>query len=82
MKTSEDKRASLEQFSADARWFDTHRKDLVAEYPDQWIGVFQRKVVGASDDIEDLVIRLQAKDLPVGSIYVDFAATKSKAWII
>ena len=82
MKTSEDKRASLEQFSADARWFDAHRKELALEHPDQWIGVFQSKVVGVSDDVEDLVTRMKSKDLPIGSIYVDFAATKPKAWIV
>ena len=74
--------AALEQFHEDVIWFMTHRKELATKYPDQWVAVYLEEVVGASEDIYDLMAHLKANNVPIGSTYVDFAATKPKVWII
>ena len=74
--------AGRKQFREDIIWFQSHRKELVAQYPDHWVAVYRKGVVGAAEDIEDLMTHLKANNLPIGSTYVDFAATKPKVWVI
>ena len=81
-KPDPERDAGLQQFHEDVVWFKTRRKELAAQYPDQWVAVYCKEVVGAAEDIEDLMTHLKANSLPIGSTHVDFAATKPKVWVI
>ena len=74
--------ARLQRFHEDVVWFSAHRKELAEQYPDQWVAVYCKEVVGAAEDHEDLMSHLKANHLPIGSTHIDFAATKPKVWVI
>lgn len=76
----QDKQADLARFTADAKWFDIHYDELLAEYPDQWVGIYHKKVVGASPDCEALIVKLNASGQPVDRIYFNFLPTKPTLW--
>lgn len=80
MIMQQDKQADLERFTADAKWFDSHYDDLLAKYPDHWVGVYHKKVVGASTDGEALIVKLSNDGMPVGRIYFDFLDSKQTIW--
>lgn len=81
-KPDPERDARLQRFHEDAVWFKTHRKELVAQYPDQWVAVYRKEVVGVDEDPELLMMRLKANCGSIGSIYFGFAATKPKVWVI
>lgn len=51
--------AELERFGKDIKWANEHESELLAQYPDQWVGVLDEVVVGNSPDfdkfLEDMV---------------------------
>ena len=75
-----DTQADLERFTADAMWFDSHYDELLAKYPNQWVGVYHKKVVGASPNGEGLIVKLSNDGMPVGRIYFNFLPTKPTLW--
>ena len=76
-----EREARLQRFHEDVVWFKTHRKELAAQYPDQWVAVYRKEVVGVDEDPELLMMRLKANCGSIGSIYFGFAATKPMIWI-
>ena len=80
MIVQQDKQADLERFTADAKWFDSHYDELMAKYPDHWVGVYHKKVVGASTNGEDLIVKLSNDGMPVGRIYFNFLDSKQTIW--
>ena len=80
-KPDPERDAGLQQFHEDVVWFKTRRKELAAQYPDQWVAVYRKKVVGTDEDPEGLMTRLKASYGSIGSMYFGFAATKPTIWI-
>ena len=81
-KPDPEREARLQRFHEDVVWFSAHRKELTAQYPDRWVAVYRKEVVGAHEDIEELSKHLKASHVPNGRAYVHFAAAKPKAWVI
>ncbi len=79
MSTSE--QTHLEHYHADALWFGDHYEELKSLYPDQWIGVCNKKVVGAHEDPELLMIELKSRGVPIERTFFDFVPTEEKVWI-
>ena len=73
-----DKQADLARFTADAKWFDSHYDELLAKYPDQWVGIYHKEVVGASTDGKALIVKLSNDGMLVGRIYTSTSWTASK----
>jgi hypothetical protein len=39
--TSEQIREDLERFTADVRYFDRHRQELLERYPEHWVAIYR-----------------------------------------
>ena len=70
----------LERYHADALWFGEHYAELKSLYPDQWVGVRNKKVVGAHEDAELLMIELKSKGVSLDNMFFDFVSTKDEIW--
>ena len=66
----------FKQFQKDGKWLRDHYSELKAQYPDQHIGIFHEKVVGASPDYTALLKELKAKGYDLGNVYFDHVQTK------
>ena len=59
----------LERFTSDAEYFDQHRSELLAQYPERWVAVYSHRVVGAAKDPKRLRRQLERKRIPPGQAY-------------
>jgi hypothetical protein len=64
--------ADMERYRADALYFDEHHAELLALYPDQWVAVYFREVIGAARDIKHLVTQLERKGIRPGRTYREY----------
>ena len=53
-----------EEHGRDVEYYEAHYPELLAQYPDQWIAILDRKVVGASDDAFKLMAQVEADGVP------------------
>lgn len=70
----------LERYHADALWFGAHYKELRSLYPDQWVGVYNKEVVGAHEDAEFLLEDLHCRNVPIENTYFKFMPSKDEIW--
>ncbi len=55
---------------------------LKEKYPDKWIGILNKKVVGVSDDLQNLVNDLRSRGIDTGKAVVEFLPTSEDIWIL
>lgn len=67
-----DVQKELERFQADAIYLDKHRTELTERYPEQWVAVYNLQVVGAAEDLDQLIEDLKCKGIPPGDVYQEF----------
>lgn len=58
----------LERFRRDGQYFEEHWDELLERYPERWVAVYHRHVVGAAKDIRRLVRQLERKGIPPGFV--------------
>jgi hypothetical protein len=66
-----DIQANLARFHNDVMYFEKHYDELLERYSDQWVAVFNERVVGVDDDLERLIDRLREEDVPPERAYID-----------
>lgn len=75
------KQANLERYHANALWFGDHYEELKALYPDLWVGIRDKKVAGAHENPEQLMIELKSKGISLETMFFDFVSTKDEIWV-
>lgn len=63
----------LERYAADIRYFDRHRTELAEQYPEQWVAVYNRRVVGAAKGLKRLLKELETRGIPKGRAFIEYA---------
>ena len=81
MRKTKQTDTDLERYHADALWFGAHYKELRPLYPDQWVAVYNKEVVGANEDAELLMSDLDSGDVPIENTYFKFISTKNMDWV-
>ncbi len=72
----------IERFTADMEYFDQHRRELAHRFPDQWVAVYQGRVIGAATELDRLLSRLAKKGIPRGRAFVDYATERDDLLIL
>jgi hypothetical protein len=49
----------LETFEGNLKWIDEHYDALKNKYPDQWVAVFNKKVVGNNKNLKKVIGKLK-----------------------
>ncbi len=62
----EGNRDALERFKRDGDYLQEHWKELLRQYPEMWVAVYNQQVVGADNDLERLVGQLKKRGIPPG----------------
>ena len=67
----------LETFEGNLKWIDEHYDALKNKYPDQWVAVFNRKVVGNNKKLKKVIRKLK-ESFPqhYNHIAVEYVSTK------
>lgn len=65
----------MELFRKSCAFADAHRAELLAEYPDQWIGVFDGEIRAHDQDLHRLLAQLDALGVPRRALFTQFLDT-------
>ncbi len=63
-------------------YFDEHRHELVQRYPDRWVAIYDKQVVGAAKALPRLISQLERKGIPRGRAFVDFTTEREELLIL
>ncbi len=66
----------LAAFSRTMDWFDAHYDELVAEHPDRWIAFTADGVVATGDTQDDVLARVDRKQIERGEASTEFVPAK------
>jgi len=63
-------------------YFDAHRDELSAKYPEQWVAIYRNRVIASAAQLDDLMSQLERNDLPLGHIFVEYASENGGTLIV
>ena len=72
----------FDEADRNSKYIEIHFDELLQQYPDQWIGVFQEKVVAHSTSSRGLVKKLRTMDCLKRGAATRYMDTDTQAWII
>ena len=72
----------LTRFREDSQYLDHHHDQFVRQYPDQWIAIYNKKVVGVHGDFEMLLEVLRKKGISPGNVVIELMSTEKVTWIL
>lgn len=67
-----------QQYSGSVHFIDGSRSKLLPEYADNWVAVYNTKVVAHGKKYSDVVKDIQKKKLPIEDIAVKFLSTRKR----
>ena len=68
----------LQRFQRDVDYFQSHQEELLSKHPDQWVAIYDQKVVGAAQDPE----QLEEQGVPIEHALFEHLSTKEELWIL
>ena len=72
-----DVKTDLKRFHEDGQFFDTHYDELLEEYPEHWIAVFHKEVVGTDTDFYRLLDSLKSRGFPLSRMIIKQVTAKT-----
>jgi len=64
--------SDLRAFRKDARVLSSKRQHLISQYPNQWVGIHESKVVAKGETLDSVVEQLDALGIPRGRAIVRY----------
>ena len=77
-----DTNADMKRFHEDGQFFDKHYDELLKEYPEHWIAIFHKEVVGTDTDFDRLLDDLKFKGYPLNRMVIDRVTTQAIKWFL
>ena len=77
-----DIQAELRRFHKNVEYYHDHQPELLQEYLEQWIGIFEDHVVGSATDYEQLLDLLDARGVPAEHTFIVHATTDDDVLIL
>ncbi len=74
--------AELERFKRDIDYYVSHQEELLGQYPDKWIAIFDQQVVGSATDFEQLLKDLSERGIPAERILVEHLSDEEELFIL
>lgn len=59
----------------DALYFEEQRETLLARYPNHWIAVYDKEVVGTARELRDLLLQLDERGVPRSRVFLEYLST-------
>jgi hypothetical protein len=72
----------LERQRYDALYFEDRRQELMVQYPDHWIAVYNEAVVATAKRLPQLIRKLDKLGVPCGKVFVEDLSTKDDILIL
>ncbi len=72
----------IKQFREDGVWLEERKDELKKKYPNQWVAILNKKVVGISPDYSSLIESLKRKNVELGKVVVEYLSTTEEIFIL
>lgn len=72
----------LDQFTEDTRFLESIRPELQSKYPDCWVAVYRKELVGTAPALRDIMKQLAERGVPASHAVVDFLSKEPVALIL
>ena len=72
----------LQRFQRDIDYYEGHREELLDQYPEQWIAIFNEEVAGTDYDAERLLAQLEEQGTPLDRALIKRLTTKEELFIL
>lgn len=72
----------LERFDRDAAFYEAHREELLQQYPERWVAIYNQEIVGAAEDLKQLIAQLERKGIPRGRAFVEYVTSNEELLIL
>ena len=63
---TDDRKVEMQHFNEDVQFANENAREIRRLYPDQWVAVYDKQVVGADEDLRRLLKGLKAQGYPPG----------------
>ena len=73
-------KAELKRFGEDHKYFSDRYREMLERYPEHWIAVYNKEVVGADTDFKRLLEDLKARGYPLAKLAVNKATAEKVVW--
>lgn len=67
-----------QQYSGSVHFIDRDRSKLLSKYNDNWVAVYNSKVVAHGKTYHDVVKDIKQKKLPIGEVAVKFLSSRKR----
>ncbi len=72
----------LKRFKRDTSYYEAHHQELLDQYPEQWVAIYEQRVVGTGPDFEELLGELKSKGFSVGQVLVEYLTLREDLLIL
>ena len=80
--SNEETHGQLQRFHGDTEYFGAHYQELLDQYPEQWVAVYNQAVVGSNTDFDTLLDDLEEKAVPLESVLIEHLSREEETWIL
>ena len=70
------------RYRNDALFFDEHREELLQQYPEHWVAIYDQQVVGAANRLPQLLKELEERGLPQGDAFIERLSAKEDSFAL
>jgi len=64
-------KAHLEEFKKNQKWFTQNFKDIVKNYRDRFVAVWNQKIIDVDENLKPLSIKVKKKTMNAKGVYID-----------
>lgn len=75
-------RQELERFNRDITYFQAHQQELLAQYPECWVAIYNQQVVGTSPHFDQLLEELRKVGVPPERVFVEYLTQTQELLIL
>jgi len=72
----------IEEFEKNQQWFIMHFKDIILNYRDKFVAVWNQKVIETDKNLESLSQKVKKKTKGAKGVYIGFASDKPVEMIL
>lgn len=74
--------AEIRRSTEDGVWLSAHRAELRKKHPNMFIAVYDRKVVGVAEAVEDMRSKLRAQGIDPEKCVTEVLLTEDYIWVL
>ena len=63
-------------------YYESHYEELLDQHPDQWVAIYEQKVMGTDSDQRKLLTALKEDGVPLNKVLVKHLTREGQAFIL